>query len=226
MRIAVMQPYFFPYAGYFRLFAAVDLFVVLDCVQFPRRGWVHRNQITNRKGEPQWITLPLLKGQRESTRVCDLVFAEGAQETMLVQYRRFPCFDGSDNKAPEVMSILQDFKITPIQYLLRTLEWASSTLGIKKEMILSSQLNIPDTFKAQDRIIEIAKKLGATDYINASGGKALYDPVKFNDAGLSLSFLSSYRGSYHSVLERLLLEPLAQVRSEILINTKLETAGH
>jgi hypothetical protein len=58
---AIMQPYFLPYAGYFRLFAATDLFVVYECVQFPRRGWVHRNQLVNTAGAERWLTLPLEK---------------------------------------------------------------------------------------------------------------------------------------------------------------------
>ena len=59
--IAVMQPYFVPHAGYFRLFAASDLFVVFDCVQFPRRGWVHRNRLPDAQGRARWLTLPLSK---------------------------------------------------------------------------------------------------------------------------------------------------------------------
>src|SRR5437016_2188558 len=59
--VAIMQPYFLPYAGYFRLFAASDLFVIYDCVQFPRRGWVHRNRLTDARGLERWLTLPLEK---------------------------------------------------------------------------------------------------------------------------------------------------------------------
>ena len=57
--VAIMQPYFAPYAGYFRLLATTDLFVVYDCVQFPRRGWVHRNQLPDAAGKLDWLTLPL-----------------------------------------------------------------------------------------------------------------------------------------------------------------------
>lgn len=67
MKIAVMQPYYYPYAGYFRLFAAVDLFVFLDCVQFNRRGYVHR-YMSNGK----WTTLPIKKTDRDTTRIVDL----------------------------------------------------------------------------------------------------------------------------------------------------------
>ena len=62
--VAIMQPYFFPYAGYFRLFAASDLFVIYDCVQFPRRGWVHRNLLPDASGSERWLTLPLEKPRK------------------------------------------------------------------------------------------------------------------------------------------------------------------
>ena len=70
--MAVMQPYFLPYAGYFRLFDIADTFVVLDDVQFPRRGYVHRNKFLNIAGEPVWFTLPLAKAPQE-TRIDQLV---------------------------------------------------------------------------------------------------------------------------------------------------------
>jgi hypothetical protein len=71
--IAVMQPYFFPYAGYFQLFHKTDTFVILDCVQFPRRGWVHRNQFTKLDGSVDWLTLPIRKCPQE-TLIKDLEF--------------------------------------------------------------------------------------------------------------------------------------------------------
>ena len=64
-RVAVMQPYFFPYAGYFRLFAAVDEFVIFDCVQFPRRGRVHRCEVPRSGAGREWLTLPLARQPRD-----------------------------------------------------------------------------------------------------------------------------------------------------------------
>src|SRR5437588_4364462 len=72
--VAIMQPYFIPYAGYFRLFAASDLFVIYDCVQFPRRGWVHRNRLVDRLGVERWLTLPLQKAPQD-VPIRDLRFA-------------------------------------------------------------------------------------------------------------------------------------------------------
>src|SRR5215212_9434208 len=74
LTVAIMQPYFVPYAGYFRLFAASDLFVIYDCVQFPRRGWVHRNLLVDASGEARWLTLPIEKAA-QNVLIRDLSFA-------------------------------------------------------------------------------------------------------------------------------------------------------
>src|SRR5438874_2141062 len=75
--VAIMQPYFIPYAGYFRLFAASNLFVIYDCVQFPRQGWVHRNQLADHSGMRRWLTLPLEKAA-QNVLIRDLRFAPNA----------------------------------------------------------------------------------------------------------------------------------------------------
>lgn len=214
-----MQPYFYPYAGYYRLFAAADIFVVYDCVQFPRRGWLHRNRLDNANGEDQWLTLPLEKGNRDKTRICDLIFPPNATALMEEQMRRFPCLAELSKKEPELSSLLLDFSITPVQYLVRGLEWSIERLGIKRQIILSSSLNISDNIRAQERIIEIAKRINAKHYINAPGGTALYDKCAFDDAGLTLNFLPDYVGSYQSILQRLLQEKASDINQEIMQNT-------
>ena len=88
-RVAVMQPYFFPYGGYFRLFAAVDQFVVFDCVQFPRRGRVHRSQVPGPGGGREWLTLPLARQPRD-VRICDLAFASDARDRFDRSLERYP----------------------------------------------------------------------------------------------------------------------------------------
>src|SRR3954454_12209438 len=80
-RVAVMQPYFFPYAGDFRLFAAVDEFVIFDCVQFPRRGRLHRTEVAGTSDAPEWLTLPLARQPRD-VRIADLSFAPDARRRL------------------------------------------------------------------------------------------------------------------------------------------------
>ena len=219
MRVVIMQPYLFPYAGYYRLFAVADVFVIYDCVQFPRRGWVHRNKLSDINGHDQWLTLPLVKSDRDKTRICDLVFTSNAKTVMEEQMRRFPSLINLARKEPELAGILTDFTITPAQYLVRSLEWCVERLGFKCTMLMSSSLNIDENVKGQDRIIEIAKRIGAKDYINSPGGVALYDARRFEEAGLTLRFLPDYFGSYKSMLERILTESAADLAQEIRRNT-------
>lgn len=219
MRVAIMQPYFYPYAGYYRLFAAADVFVAYDCVQFPRRGWVHRNRLSNANGEDHWLTLPLEKGDRDKTRICDLSFSENGEAVMQEQMRRFPCLDDMAKKEPSLAEIISDFNMTATQYLVRSLEWSSERLGLKRPIILSSSLDIPEHLKGQDRIIEIIKRLNAKNYVNSPGGRDLYDESVFADSGLTLEFLSDYSGSYMSVLQRFLSEDINDITREIIINT-------
>src|SRR5436190_8297403 len=89
LTVAIMQPYFFPYAGYFRLFAASDLFVIYDCVQFPRRGWVHRNKLLDAAGNAEWLTLPLVPAPRD-VLIRDLQFPPDAAAEFARRLRRFP----------------------------------------------------------------------------------------------------------------------------------------
>ncbi len=219
MRVSIMQPYFFPYAGYYRLFAASDVFVVLDCVQFPRRGWVHRNKLNNSNGELQWLTLPLVKSDRDTTRICDLTFSDDASRLFDEQKRRFPCLNHLESREPQLAELISDFSVSPVQYLVRCLEWVTERLNMKRKIVLSSSLNVPEHFKAQERIIEIANRMNATKYINAPGGRDLYDNNAFEASGLKLDFLTDYSGSYESILQRLLIENRDTVEEEILRNT-------
>src|SRR6476619_972718 len=100
--MAIMQPYFIPYAGYFRLFAASDLFVIYDCVQFPRRGWVHRNKMFGADGRECWLTLPLAKMARD-VRIRDLSFSADAGAILQERMRRIPLLTSPTQPAPEIL---------------------------------------------------------------------------------------------------------------------------
>lgn len=221
--VAIMQPYFFPYAGYFRLFYAADLFVVLDSVQFPRRGWVHRNQFTDANGEKQWLTLPLTKADRDSTHISDLKFHPDAPQLFVEQTRRFPCFANIAQQFPDLHALLVNFHESPCEYLVSTLKWTAQHLGIAKPMVRASELAVSDELKGQERILEIAGAVGATRYVNPPGGRELYQATDFSSRGIGLSFLSEHAGSYVSVLERILLGQRDALRQEIQDNAILTT---
>ncbi len=222
MRVAIMQPYFMPYAGYFRLLASTDLFVIYDCVQFPRRGWVHRNRLHDTNGNLQWLTLPMEKGDRDSTRICDLAFAEGAQRRWDEEARRFPALQDLKRRPGELSQTIFQVEGSPLDYIVRSLRIAARLLKIQTPTMYSSTLEVPATIKGQERIIEIAKRVGATVYINAPGGRELYQDAEFVRAQIELRFLEDFHGSTTSILERLVLESPEDIAIEIEANLRFQ----
>jgi len=210
-----MQPYFIPYAGYFRLFAAADLFVVYDCVQFPRRGYVHRNKLTNDQGVPEWVTLPLKKSARDTTRICDLEFATDAVGKWPEHLQKFPVLASGKYQSPVKDAVL-NIGGNPPEYIVNILKLICAEVAINFNIAYSSALKIPDALRAEERILFIAKHFGATEYINSPGGRALYDEKNFANNGIKLKFLPDYHGNKISILERLLTENKKTLREEIL----------
>jgi hypothetical protein len=93
VKIAVMQPYWYPYSGYFRLFAATDLFVILDCVQWNRRGRVHRYE-----KDGGWVTLPIKKTNRDTTMIMDLEWNDEDETIISPTDYIIKCLSGTCSK--------------------------------------------------------------------------------------------------------------------------------
>lgn len=200
-RISVMQPYFVPYLGYFRLFARSDLVVLYDCVQFLRRGYQHRNRLVNREGAADWLTLPISRCPRD-TKLCDLRFRAEAETVFRASMRRFPALDRlQDGHLRELAELLTCFHNSPVGYIGSMLEFFCARLGLRYNVLRSSTLDLPEDLRGQDRVLEICLRLGATHYLNVPGGVGLYDSAKFQANGLGLEFLEPWTGSYWSVLQ-------------------------
>jgi hypothetical protein len=195
--VAVMQPYFFPYIGYFQLMRACDVFVVLDDVQYMKGGWINRNRILL-GGQPHWLTFPVVRdsvtldinqrayqsGEGERKRVLDAV--ENA-------YRRAPLFASAMDDVRAVMSY-PDCNVAAFNtHLLRTLH---RRLGLTCQILVSSELPKTGGLKGVERVIDLCLTLGATRYVNASGGVDLYDSDRFAREGLELSFIRARTVTY------------------------------
>ena len=210
---AIMQPYFAPYAGYFRLFAASDLFLIYDCVQFPRRGWVHRNRLPDANGVPQWLTLPLRKATRE-VAIRDLEFADDAAFRFDAEGRRFPSIRAG--ALPDALeSALRDFSVQPADFITRMLERCTTLLGLPFRVVRTSSLGLDPGIRGQDRILELLRLVGARRYVNAPGGRELYDAEAFRAHGVELRFLPPHAGPSWSILHRLATDPAAAIADEI-----------
>ena len=206
-----MQPYFIPYAGYFRLFAEADVVCIFDCVQFPRRGWVHRNQLPGVAGRPLWLTLPLAK-RPMNTRIADLRFADDAAEALATRCRTFPVLR-------DVRHPLLDAMLNPsgdvVSYLERLLSVACREMRLPFNVVRTTSLQIPTAFQGQERVLEVCRKFGAERYINLSGGRRLYDAMSFQSQGIELKLFEPWTGPNWSILYRLLTEPSANVAAQV-----------
>jgi len=217
MRIAIMQPYFLPYAGYFRLLRGVDAFVVYDTVQFPRGGWVHRNRLHGQHGATAWLTLPLAHAPL-ATRIRDIAFHEHAQEFWSKRVRAFPACTAPQGDAEPLATEIAQLHGSPLDVICRALRAAASVLGLEVPIVMASALAIPVPCDRLGSLIAICRALGATEYLNAPGGRRLYDAQSFARHGIALQFLPDYRGPAGSVLQRLNDDSAAALLREIDVN--------
>lgn len=211
--VAIMQPYFLPYAGYFRLLSGSDTFVIYDCVQFPRRGWLHRNKLRDAGGAEQWLTLPL-KPAPQDVRIDALEFAPDAAAEFERRLRPFP-LDAASGAAATLLAEARRVEGRPVDYIARLLETTCGLLDVPWNVVRSSSLVLPEALRGQDRILEICRRLGASRYINAPGGRELYDAATFAAAGVRLQFLPPFDGAPGSILQRLLDDPPHRVRDDL-----------
>ena len=212
--VAVNFPYFFPYTGYYRLLRRADIFVSFDCAQFPRRGYVHRNQLPDREGELRWFTLALARQERD-VLVRDIRFVDEIDDYIAVQCRRFPCLQTAEAQENLLVRHLLHPEPQPSEFLRSSLVNTARFLGMDCEVISSSELGIDSALKGEDRVLAILEKLNATEYVNAPGGRSLYDEKRFLSAGIQPRFLVPYKGSAVSVLYRILTEPAASIIKDI-----------
>ena len=186
-----MQPYFFPYIGYWQLIHAVDKFVVYDDVNFIKGGWINRNYILLNQ-EKHLVTLPL-SGISSFTKINEINVIDNIKlKTKLLKtidnaYKKAPYFDCVFPMIEKI--ILENGAISTLIY--------DSILSLKKyfnlntEIYLSSDLKIALNEKSVDRVIHIVKSLDGNEYINAIGGQELYSKDKFKAENITLSFLKT-----------------------------------
>lgn len=215
MRIAVNFPYFIPYSGYFRLFSSTDVFVIFDCVPFPRRGYVHRNQLPNSQQKPDWLTLPLIKAKRD-TLIKDMQFVPDITSAFAQQIRRFPILQSYEAQSHPLLQHCRQPQGDLVDFLTTSLSITADCLALPFNVIRSSSLPIDPALRGENRVLAIVKHLGGDEYINAPGGRHLYDKTLFQQQGVQLNYLDFYQGNNWSILYRLLTEPVDDIKKDIL----------
>jgi hypothetical protein len=193
MKIAIMQPYLFPYIGYFQLINAVDIFVVYDDVQYIKGGWINRNRVLI-KDTASLFTFSIKK---ESTYfdIKDRFFSdkfiqekENFLKTIQACYSRAPNYN---NIFPLIKSITDNSEKNVAKFIMFSLQKISEYMGIKTSFIYSTTIPKSNDQSSSERLIEIVKYLRGNIYINPIGGIELYRKDEFINEGIQLTFLKS-----------------------------------
>src|ERR1035437_7220065 len=193
MKIAIMQPYFFPYIGYFQLMNAVDEFIIYDNIEFTKKGWINRNRILV-NGVDSYITLPLKKDSDyldvKSRYLADNWNIERKKILNRISeaYKKAPPFAKSFQVIEEAV-LCNEMNL--FKFILNTLKIINKHLEIKTPLIISSSIPIDYLLKAEKKVIELCKARKASTYINTIGGLMLYDKNEFNREGINLQFLKT-----------------------------------
>lgn len=192
MKIALMQPYFMPYIGYFQLINSVDLFILCDNMQYTKRGWFNRNRLLN-NGKDFPFTIPLSKNNSSYINVDQISLAKNSIKERSKILKQITCFYKNAPFYEQNYPIIRRPFLRDEDNLFRFNYSAiidlTKSLNIKTDIMICSKLKIDHSLKAQDRIIEACKYLGADTYINSFGGKDLYSEEFFKKNGIELKFI-------------------------------------
>jgi hypothetical protein len=189
MKVAIMQPYLFPYIPYWQLIHSADVFVVYDDVNYIVRGWINRNYILER-GKQKLFTLQT-QGASQNRLINEILVGGNAEKLIKIfyhNYKQAPYFNSTMN----ILSDLLLSKETNLSKLITsTLKKICSYLSINTKIIDSSEVFNNANLRETDRILDICRQLDADIYINAIGGKCLYGKDEFAEKGLQIFFIES-----------------------------------
>ncbi|MGI2095725.1 WbqC family protein [Shewanella glacialipiscicola] len=194
MSFAVMQPYLFPYLGYYQLVSAVDKFVFYDDVTFIKGGYINRNNILS-NGKAQRFTIPV-PGMSSNTLINQLNFDGNVKKTLKTieqSYKKAPYFE---HIFPLIEVVLNDENRRVDHICAKSISVVFEYLDINKDFHFSSEFDYNRDLSAADKLIAMADVLKSSDYINSPGGKSLYNKEYFAEKEIYLSFIETEKYEY------------------------------
>jgi hypothetical protein len=219
MTLAIMQPYIFPYIGYFQLIHAVDKFVIYDDVNFINRGWINRNRILM-NGKDFLFTIPLKDAsQNKLINEIEVNWDENWKgkflKTLEQAYKKAPHYQ-------EIVGLIER-SITPDKEIIskvvvNNLRLINDYLDISTEIVDSSAIYQNTHLKAQERILDICKQEQANHYINPIGGTELYNYQYFEESEIKLNFIKTDRIEYPQFKNEFV--PFLSIIDVLMFNSK------
>ena len=190
-KLAVMQPYFLPYVGYWQLMAAAGTFVLYDNIQYTKKGWINRNRFLL-NGRDAIFTIPV---QNDSDyldvaqrKVADAFNRGRLLNQLAASYRKAPFFEPGFFL---ISSIVNAEYQNLFEYIRHSIQLTADYLGITTPIVTSSTIGIDHSLRGESKVIAICANLGAGTYINAIGGQELYSKSRFEAQGITLKFLKT-----------------------------------
>lgn len=192
MKVAVMQPYFIPYIGYWQLMNLVDKYVIYDDVNYIKGGWINRNQILV-NGEARYFNLPILGGS-PNRLIHEIkidhreLIIKKSLRTVEFAYKKAPYFADVYPLMEKIMCFDKD---GIVEFIKNSFYIICDYLDISTNFLLSSSIQKNKNLKAEEKLLSICEAVGATEYYNAYGGMKLYSFEAFGKKDIRLCFLKS-----------------------------------
>lgn len=194
MKLAIMQPYFMPYIGYFQLINAVDKFIFYDDVTFIKQGWINRNQILI-NGKANLFSVPL-SNTSSHTLIKDVLISDNRYEKWKKSFLSSIMFNYKKAKnyeqvRPLIESILSESPSSISDFAIKSIVEVSKYLDIMTDFEICSDQYSNTHLSGQDRVLDICKAENADTYINPIGGMALYSESEFLENEIKLYFIKT-----------------------------------
>jgi hypothetical protein len=226
MRVAIMQPYFMPYIGYWQLISAVDAFVLYDNIKYTKKGWINRNRFLM-NGAEAGFSLPLRKDSDfldvNQRFLADSFDREDLLNRFREAYRKAPEFS---SVMPLLEKIIRNPEANLFEYILGSIRAVCGFLEITTPLVVSSTIDCDHSLKSAERVQAICKALGADTYVNPVGGMELYSKDDFARNGIDLKFLKALPFEYEqsgnafvpwlSILDVLMFNSKTVIKEKIL----------
>ncbi len=201
MVIGVMQPYFFPYVGYFSLIEYSDQMIFFDTPQYIKHGWVNRNRILGQDGEATYIVVPTHRAvQSIPIKEVQIDYNQRWREKiygqLTVYKKRAPRYKDTIDFVHSLLD--EDYDESLSKLNIYTIEKVCKRVGIQSSFKVFSQMGLEiDSVEAPDEwALKISKAICADEYVNPPGGKRFFDERKYVKEGIKLSFLESNLPQY------------------------------
>ena len=188
MKVAVHQPQYLPWLGYFDKIMTCDTFVFLDCVRYKHREFQNRNRIRTPKGW-MWLTVPIINRRQHEQIISEtkinntFAWQRKHLHALKAYYEKCPYFDKYFSFFQDIYSRKWDKLIELNVYIINYL---NSQFKIKTKIIFESDIGTSTT--GTERIIEICKKINATSYVSGIGGKNYLRSNRFQEENISLEY--------------------------------------